>query len=448
MTLAPRLTASLAAGALVTGALLLPGAATPAAAAPSAPGSAALTWLADQLDDAHGVFTFDSGFGPFTDYGLTLDADLALLLGGGHASSVTASLTAIEAHLADYVSHGDFGSGPGDSAGALAKVLLTEEIAGRPTTVSGIDLESRLRATLRPTTDARRAGRFDGDHGDFVNGVTHPLGVLALSRTTDGAPAASIAFLLAQQCANGGFRGDYDVFDPVTFAVDEAASTRGCTTDAEAQGDATAFALEALLANRNAPGAAAAITKAIAFLELPANAAADNANSAGLAGQALRAAGETGDADGFAARVLALQVAAGPNEDAIALDATTRADVEAADPLSEAKLALLVRSTTQGVLALGLGSYGPVVAPPTTSTTSSSTSSTTSSTSSSTSTTAASSTTAAAGASSTTSTTAAAGRGIPKTGSDTREQAAIALLLVGLGLAAVGAARRRDQRPS
>jgi hypothetical protein len=434
MTLAPRLTARLAAGALVSGALLLQGSAGPAAAAPTTQGNAALTWLADQLDDAHGVFVFDSGFGDFTDDGLSLDADLALLLGGGHTSSVTASLTAIEGHLADYVSHTDFGSGPGDSAGSLAKALLTEEVAGRATTVGGIDLDARLRATLRPTTDARRAGRFDGDHGDFVNGTTQALGVLALSRTPGGAPAASVAYLLEQQCDDGGFRSDYDEYD-VSGAVDEAASTRGCEDAADSQGDATAFALQALLANRNAAGVADAIARASAFLQRPANDSAGNANTAGLSGQALRAAGDTAAADAFAGRVTALQVASGPNAGAIAVNAAAKAEAEAG-ALTEAKQAVLVRSTTQGVLALGLGSYGPVVDPPATSTTSTSTS---------TSTTASSTTSTSAPAPTTTTTSRGA---IPTTGSDAREQAGVALLLVGLGVLAVSRARAWGRRPS
>jgi hypothetical protein len=431
MTLSTRLTSSLAVGALATGAVLLPGAFQPAAAAPTPEGSAALTWLAGQLDDANGIFVYDSGFGDFTDYGLSLDADLALVLGGGSAATVDSSLDAIEADLASYVSHPDFGSGAGNSAGAVAKVLLTELAAGRPSTVGGFDLEAQLRATLRPASDARRGGRFDGDHGDFVNGVTQPLGVLALSRTTAGAPAASLAFLLDQQCSNGGFRGDYDVFDPVTFELDEAASTRGCEDPGEAQGDATAFALEALLANRNAPGVAEAIAPAIAFLRLPANAAADNANSAGLSGQALRAAGDTSAADAFAARVAALQIDGGTFADAIALNAATKATASGA--LTEAQVAGLVRSTAQGVLALGLGSYGPVVAPPASSTTTTTTVATTTST--------------VGATTSTTARTAAAATGtIPKTGADGRTEAALALLLIGAGSLALGLSQLQSRR--
>jgi hypothetical protein len=427
MPLPTRLTSTLAAGALAIGAVLLPGAAQPAAAAPTADGSAALTWLAGEVQAAGGIFEYDSGFGPFTDYGLSLDADLALLLGGGHADTVDASLDAIEAELTIYVSHPDFGSGAGNSAGAMAKVLLAELLAGRPTTVDGFDLEAQLRATLQPASEARRGGRFDGDHGDFVNGVTHTLGVLALSRTSAGAPAASIDFLLDQQCSNGGFRGDYDVFDPLTFELDEAASTRGCEDDAEALGDATAFAVEALLANRNAPGAADAIARAIAFLELPENASASNANSAGLSGQALRAAGETAAADAFAARVAALRVAAGDHVDAIALDPASKTAAETTT-LSPAQVALLVRSTAQGVLALGLGSYGPVVAAPAPSTT--------------TTLAAATSTT---GTPATTATTAPTGT-IPRTGSSSRTEGTLALLLIGAGLLALGQAQLQSRR--
>jgi hypothetical protein len=431
MSISARLTSTLAAGALAAGAVLLPGGFQPASAAPTPAGSAALTWLADRLDASGGIFTYDSGFGDFTDYGLSLDADLALLLGGVDTSSVAASLDAIEDELDSYVAHADFGDGPGESAGALAKVLLAELLAGRPTVVDGLDLAAHLRATLQPASEARRAGRFDGDHGDFVNGTTHPLGILALSRTAGGAPPESVAFLLEQQWDNGGFRGDYDVFDDVTFAVDEAASTRGCEDDAEAQADATAFALEALLANRTAPGAAAAIDRAIAFLELPANANADNANTAGLAGQALRAAGRTTSADAFAARVTALQIATGDQAGAIALNPGAKTTAETTT-LTAAQEALVVRSTAQGVLALGLGSFGPVLDPP------DAPSSTTSSTTS---------TTVAGGAGSTTSSTAAPTSGtIPRTGASSRTQGAVALLLIGAGLVALGQSQLHRRR--
>ena len=431
MNLPPRITRSLAAGAVLSAAVLGLGSANGAGAATPPPASA-LDWLSAELDGtADGVFVYDSGFGDFTDYGLTLDAVLALQLGNAHADVAAASLDAVEDDLSLYVTHPDFGdgNGPGKYAGSIAKVLLTEKVTGRATTIEGFDLEAELRSTLLST--GRRAGRFDGEHGDFSNGVTQALAVLALARTSAGVPASAVDFLLDQQCPGGGFRISYDELKP-DFTVDEAASTRGCEDDAEAELDATSFGLEALLSVRT-PALAEPIADAIAFLKAPAN-APTNANFAGVAGQALRAAGDATAADAAAAVVLGLQLTAGPDNGAIALDA----DGKAAAPGGTIPADLLPefwRSTAQGVLAFGLGSYGPVVTIPTSSTTSTTSASTTS-------------TTAGASASST-STTKASTSTIPKTGSSSaRDEAYLGLLLVGLGIAAVGQSRLRTRSSS
>jgi hypothetical protein len=427
MNLPPRITRSLAAGAVLSAAVLGLASADGAGAVTPPPASA-LDWLSAELDaTADGIFVYDSGFGDFTDHGLTLDAVLALLLGNAHADVAAASLAAIEDDLPSYVQHPDFmdGNGAGKYAGSIAKVLLTEKVAGRATTIDGFDLEAELRSTL--LSSGRRAGRFDAEHGDFSNGVTQALAVLALARTSAGVPASAVDFLLDQQCPGGGFRISLDALQP-DFTVDEAASTRGCEGDDEADLDATSFALQALLSVRTS-ALAEPIGDALAFLRAPAN-AADNANSAGLAGQALRAAGDSNAADAAAAIALALQLTTGPDTGAIALDADGEA-AAAGGTIPAASLPEFWRSTAQGVLAFGLGSYGPVVTLPTTSTTGASTTSTT----------------AVAQASSTSTTKAATTSTIPKTGSSSRNEISIGLFLVGLGLAAIGQSRLRA-RPS
>jgi hypothetical protein len=249
-------------------------------------------------------------------------------------------------------------------------------------------------------------------------------------------PTAVRDFLLDQQCPDGGFRINFDMVNP-DFTIDEAGSTRGCTTSVDSDFDATAFALEALLTVRNDDGVPAAIADAIAFMTLPAN-AATNANTAGLYGQALRAAGETAAADSNAAKVKALQLTdAGPDVGAIVFDA----DAKAAAPgstIAPADLSQAWRATAQGVLALELPSYGPVVAPPTTTSTTGPTT---------TSTAAASTTSTSAAATSTTAKAATSGT-IPKTGSSTHDEMSIGLFLVGLGLAAVGQSRLRGRGSS
>ena len=441
MNLPPRLTRSLLAGAVLGTAIVGLGSVNGAAAA-SPEATPALAWLADELDDtANGIFVYDSGFGDFTDYGLTLDAVLALALGGGHGATIDRSMDEVEDDLAAYISHPDFGdgNGAGKYAGSASKALLAEQVAGRPITIGSVNLETEVRSAIRGATPtARWTGRVDADHGDFSNGVTQSLAVLALSRTTGGVPAAVRDFLLDQQCPDGGFRISFDKVNP-DFSIDEAGSTRGCTTSVDSDLDSTAFALEALLAIRNDDGVPAAIAEAITFMKLPAN-AATNANTAGLYGQALRAAGDTAAADANAAKVKALQLtAAGPDVGAIVFDA----DAKAAAPgstIAPADLSQAWRATAQGVLALELPSYGPVVAPPTTTSTTGPTTTTT---------TAASTTSTSAGAATTSSTAkAAASSTIPKTGSSTHDELSIGLFLVGLGLAAVGQSRLRGRGSS
>lgn len=438
MSLPPRLTRSLAAGAALSAAVLGLGSSHGAAAA-SPEATPALAWLAGELDaTAEGIFVYDSGFGDFTDYGLTLDAVLALQLGGGHAGTVDRSMDAVESNIAGYISHPDFGDGNGSGsyAGAIAKTLLTEQIAGRSTSIGGTNLEAELRSAIRGATPtARWTGRVDADHGDFTNGVTQALAVLALARTTDGVPAPVRDFLLAQQCDDGGFRISFDVVKP-DFTIDEAASTPGCDDD-DSDVDATAFALEALLTIRDEAGVPGAIDDAVAFLTAPAN-AADNANTAGLFGQALRAAGQPAAADANAAKVVSLQLPSpGPDAGAIAFDADGKSAAPAST-IDPGDVPEFWRATAQGVLALGLPPYGPVVAPPTTTSTTSASTTSSSAAVASTTTTATARAAAAATAAGT----------IPKTGSSARTELLVGLFLVGLGLASVGQSRLRDRRSS
>ena len=298
---------------------------TPAATLP-APATTALDWLANELADGGGATgqahvlgqTFDFGGGPtfFPDWGLTADAVMDLTLTGVHPTEATASLNNIQDHVSDYVT----GGSPADRyAGALGKSLLLAEITGRnPHAFGGFDLESDLRARLQTT--GITAGRFTDDakfgdptaaSSDFSNGFGQAVDMLALTRTPGGVPASAIDFLLAQQCPGGGFRTSYDATAP-------AASTRGCASDTEADPDGTAIALDVLLTQPAAPGVPAATAKAIAKLValqdagggFASSAGTLNANTSGLAGQALRTAGLTTLADKAAAFVASLQVTA------------------------------------------------------------------------------------------------------------------------------------------
>src|SRR4029079_7043218 len=99
-----------------------------------------------------------------------------------------------------------------------------------------------------------------GDHSD---GFVQALNIIGLSRTAGGAPSNSVDFLLAQECPGGGFRLNYDGPFPPDPNVPV---TRGCTSDAEADTDATSVAIDALLALYPAVNYTATVNSAAAWL--------------------------------------------------------------------------------------------------------------------------------------------------------------------------------------
>jgi hypothetical protein len=264
---------------------------SPVSAAPAA--EPALVWLEGELNDSGG--SLPSSIDPTaTDWGLTIDAILALNAGGrgANAPAVTAT-TALATHIKDYVTGNAFGD-PGIYTGPVGKSMLADILqGGDPHSFGGVDLEKLSRAAVQ--TSGIHEGRFSdqgSNFGDYSNGFGQALNILALSRTPSGVPSGAAAFLLAQQCPGGGFRLVYDT----------APVTRGCTTDAEADTDATAFSLEALLALDPGPTTSAAIDRAASHLinqQDPVTGALGgsgptasvNTNTTGLAAQALAVAG-------------------------------------------------------------------------------------------------------------------------------------------------------------
>ena len=333
------------AAALVVGAGARPSA---AAAAPSA--SAALDWLAAELDANGGTLpsSFDA---TVTDYGLTIDAVLALAAGGrGGTPTATAATAEVAAAASSYVTGADFGSPDDRYAGALAKLLLLVTAqGGDPHSVGGLDLEAELRARMQAS--GPQAGRFSdaSGFGDFSNGIGQALAVLALARTAGGVPTEAVTFLVAQACPAGAFRVAYDSGDT-------------CTDDAEGTVDATGFAVMALRSAPASVAATAALARAgdwLAGAQGPDGSFAGdaNANSTGLGGVALRALDRYPAANAAAAAVAGLQVSGGPESGAIAFDAATRDGIAAGTVGDRDQLR---RATAQGVLALGLAPYGEI----------------------------------------------------------------------------------------
>jgi hypothetical protein len=294
-----------------------------AATAPPTRGQAAAGWLARQLiDRSHLVEVFDGVSYP--DQGGTIDAIFAFAA-TGTASDYAARATGwLErpSILSDYI-----GDGTKDSyAGATAKVALAAEVMGvNPDRFGKVDLLARLAKLLT------KSGRYS-DHssfGDFSNAFSQALAILALSRH-GGAPAKAVNFLIGSECANGGF--------PLYFAQ------KTCVADP----DATGMDVQALLA----AGRTIAAERGLRWLArvqrsnggfATSASAAPNANSTGLAGEALADGGWLRRAALARNFLLSLQVgcAGKPSQrGAIAYDKTGFAQSTAVD------------ATAQGVLGI------------------------------------------------------------------------------------------------
>ena len=127
----------------------------------------------------------------FDDWGLTIDAILALAAGGrGDERRRHRRRRLVEDNVGTYVTGADFG--PDERyAGATAKTLLMAADPGRrPRRLRRLRPRGRAPPACRPP--GADAGRFT-DHrpafGDFSNGFGQALAVMALARTGDGVPA-------------------------------------------------------------------------------------------------------------------------------------------------------------------------------------------------------------------------------------------------------------------
>lgn len=173
----------------------------------------------------------DHVVGPFgPDLGQTADVALGLTAAGGQAATLADVVAYLRANGAAYV-HGDpsFGEkADANYAGPTGKLALVAQATGNdPTAFAGSDLIRELRALMSAN------GRFvdDSEFGDFSNPLGQSFDILALERaTTAGAPAVAVDFLVAAQCADGGFP--------------EAFGAKTCTSSP----DATGLALQALIA--------------------------------------------------------------------------------------------------------------------------------------------------------------------------------------------------------
>ena len=312
--------ALVALGVVLTGTL----AASPASATgkPASRPEAAAGWLARQMVDGQ-RFEVEFGGEIFPDQGMTVDALFAF------AATKTANdygARALSWLARPEILSGYTGDGLTESyVGSTAKLALAVQVrGGNPASFGGQDLLARLRALLTAS------GRFSdrSAFGDFSNMFGQSLAIITLDRTAAGAPASSVSFLVATRCADGGF--------PVFFG--EAT----CTSDV----DATAIAIQALIAAGQRAQAAASIRWLLSVQGEDGSFSAlgtPNANSTGLAGQALREAGRLVAALKARHYVLSLQSGCATpagQRGAIAFDAS------GFDPATAA------RATAQGILGL------------------------------------------------------------------------------------------------
>jgi hypothetical protein len=227
---------------------------------------AAAGWLARQLVDGE---RFESEFGgeKFPNQGGTIDAIFAFAAARASDTNAEKAITWL---AKPEITTGYLGTGTESYAGPHAKLLLATQVLHKNgTSFGGVNVEAGLRARLTPS------GRFSdrSDFGDFSNAFTQSLALIALDRTSGGAPASSVTFLAGTQCADGGFPQDFGQ----TPCVSDVDSTSMVVQALRATGDDTnAGEGTTWLAGRQNPDGGFSL-----------GTAASNANSTGLAAQTL-----------------------------------------------------------------------------------------------------------------------------------------------------------------
>ncbi|WP_370247171.1 prenyltransferase/squalene oxidase repeat-containing protein [Nocardioides sp.] len=257
------------------------------------PARHAADWLTGELTNG---LIFNNQF-DFTDYGRSIDVGLALAA-AGRSTTVTQIADALAPNVGDYYSYsvGSSGTKTHVLAGSLAKAAVFARIAGKnPLDFGGRDLLSELEG--RVSTDTASAGRI-GDvffpeeqfEADYANTFGQAFAARALSEAGSTLAPSALAFLDAQQCSGGWIR--LDLGATLAGTCDEEGGLPSI--------DATANAIINLV---DVPAAADLVDGAVAWLKgaqredgsYPAGDGLNNsnANSTGLAAQALGLAGET-----------------------------------------------------------------------------------------------------------------------------------------------------------
>lgn len=302
--------AAIATSALALGALSITAPAQAATVTDPAPARATAAWLvknlnADGLVESYSEWEGTVFSGP--SYGTSVDLAEGLAQVGGQQASLDKAVASIEKNLAEYV-----GKDGETYSGSLAKAVALLHSQGRDVTAPA----ARLAGTV--TAAGPAAGRLadTSQYGDYANTIGQAYAARAL--TALGSPQAEAVtdFLLAQQCDAGFFR--------LYFNTDKTSAAQSCDTAptpeaVDQSADTTALVIiqttelaktdpEVRAARAEAAAWLAAQQKADGSFVDPVNGA--NANTTGLAGWALAAAGQSDAAARAAVWLRGLQVAA------------------------------------------------------------------------------------------------------------------------------------------
>ncbi|MBA2639424.1 MAG: terpene cyclase/mutase family protein, partial [Nocardioidaceae bacterium] len=300
-----------------------------------------------------------------TDWGLTIDALWALhTVGRARNEAAVATIAdAVARHLDAYVGPDLYGDPGARVAGAMAKVLVAAVVAGRdPSSFGSYDLRREVLGLMQGPR-GRQPGRFSDRRtgSDTSNTLSQSLSVIGLART-GGVPRSAVAFLRDQQCPAGWFR---------MYADDGGTCAAGLGRASTPDVDGTAMAVQALLVAR-ATGMHSLdgpLDRALDWLVGEQadtgsygggqGTSAHNANSTGLATQALAAGGRRQATQAAVDWLRALQLNTGDvggtpalgEQGAVAYDpAAYRAAL--AEGMARGLRDQWRRSTTQAVLGL------------------------------------------------------------------------------------------------
>jgi hypothetical protein len=291
MTTRLRIAALTSAVAVAAASVLTAGLPASAATTTIDPGPGAAGWLAAQFQESGGLPAVLGAANP--DPGFTIDGILALASAGAAGDQAQKAIQWLQE---PGVATGFYGS-PADPA-KLAKLIFGAQVAGVDPTSFGSGSPTDLVALLLPLQDATTGAFTPSTFGQS-------FAVMALKRAGHGDEAdAAAAALVLTQCTNGGWTFDAS-FDPTCQYVDA---------------DDTSLAVQALLdAGAKTDPEKAALQKGLDYLT--GSQLADhgwssfdvvgNANSTGLAIQALRAADVTDAADAATTFLRTLQVGCG-----------------------------------------------------------------------------------------------------------------------------------------